>query len=105
MASDRPTLQVLHKTANQRHALQLEMSLTVGFGRCRKLKNEEFINLYSSANVIRVIKLGEMRGAERVSRMEEMRNTYNILVGNPQGKRSLARPRRTWLDNIKMVTK
>jgi hypothetical protein len=71
-------------------------------GVSRKLHNEELHNLYSSPNIIRMIKSRRMRWAEHVSRMGEKRNAYRILVGNPEGKRPLGRPRRRWMDNIKM---
>jgi hypothetical protein len=71
-------------------------------GRWRKLYNEELHNLYSSPSIIRIIKSRRMRWAGHVTRMEEMRNVYKLLVGKPEGKRSLGRPRRRWTDNIKM---
>jgi hypothetical protein len=66
-------------------------------GGRRKLHNEELHNLYSSPN--RIIK---SRRAEHVARIGEKRNAYKILVGEPEGKRPLGRPRRRWVDNIKM---
>jgi hypothetical protein len=66
-------------------------------GDWRKLHNEEFRNLYSSPNIIRMIKSRRMRWAGRVARMGETRNAYRILVGKPEGRR----PRRRWVDNIK----
>jgi hypothetical protein len=71
-------------------------------GDWRKLHNEELHNLYSSLNIIRMFKSGRMRWAEHVERMWAKRNAYRILVGNPEGKRPLGRPRRRWVDNIKM---
>jgi hypothetical protein len=71
-------------------------------GDWRKLHNEELHNLYYSPNTIRMIKSRRMRWAGHVGRMGEMRNVYRILVGNPEGKRPLGRPRRRWVDNIKM---
>jgi hypothetical protein len=68
----------------------------------RKLHNEEFHNLYTSPSIIRIIKSRRMRWAGHVARMEEKRNLYSLLVGKPEGKRPLGRPRRTWIDNIKM---
>jgi hypothetical protein len=53
-------------------------------------------------NVIRMIKSRRMRWAGHVARMGELRNVYRILVGKPEGKRPLGRPRRSWVDNIKM---
>jgi hypothetical protein len=50
-----------------------------------------------------MIKSRRMRMAEHVARMGEMRNAYRILAGKPGGKRPLGRPRRRWVDNIKMV--
>jgi transcription termination factor 2 len=71
-------------------------------GDWRKLHNEELHNLYSSLNITRVIKSRRMRWAGHVARMGETRNAYRILVGKLEGNRPLGRPRRGWLDNIKM---
>jgi hypothetical protein len=71
-------------------------------GDWRRLHNEELHNLYSSPNIIRMIKSRRLRWAGHVVRMEEKRNAYRILVGKPEGKRPLGRPRRRWVDNIKM---
>jgi hypothetical protein len=60
-------------------------------GDWRKLHNEELHNLYSSPNIIRMIR---MRWAGYVARMGETRNAYRILVGKPEGKRPLGRQRR-----------
>jgi hypothetical protein len=68
----------------------------------RKLRNEEFHNLHSSPNIIRMIKSWRMRWARHVARMGETRNAYRIMVGKPEGKRPLGRPRRRWVDNIKI---
>jgi hypothetical protein len=64
--------------------------------------NEELHNLYSSPSIIRVFKLRRMRWAGHVERMGEKRNACRILVGKPEGKRPLGRPRRKWMDNSKM---
>jgi hypothetical protein len=69
-------------------------------GGWRKLHNEELHNLYSSPNIIRTIKSRRMRWARHVARMGEKRNAYRILVGKPEGRRPLGRPRRRWVDNI-----
>jgi hypothetical protein len=71
-------------------------------GGWRKLHNEELHNLYSSLSIIRIIKSRRMRWAGHVARMGEMGNVYGLLVGKPEGKRALGRPRRRWIDNIKM---
>jgi hypothetical protein len=68
----------------------------------RKLHNEGLHNLYSSPNIIMLIKSRRMRWAGHVARMGETRNAYRILVGRPEGKRPLGTPRRRWVDNIKM---
>jgi hypothetical protein len=71
-------------------------------GGWRKLYNEELHNLYSSPSIIIIIKSKRMRWAGHVARMREKRNVYRLLVGKPEGKRLLGRPRRRWIDNIKM---
>jgi hypothetical protein len=71
-------------------------------GEWRRLHNEELNDLYSSPNIIRVIKSRRMRWAGYVARMGEGRGAYRILVGRPEGRRPLGRPRRRWEDNIKM---
>ena len=68
----------------------------------RRLDNEELNDLYSSPNIVRVIKPRRMRWAGHVACMGEERGAYRVLVGKPEGKRSLGRPRRRWVDNIRM---
>jgi hypothetical protein len=58
--------------------------------------------LYSSQSIIRIIKVRRMRWAGHVTRMAEKRNAYRLLVGKPEGRRPLGRPRCRWLDNIRM---
>src|SRR5215475_1451819 len=67
-----------------------------------KLHNEVLNDLYSLPNIMRVIKSRRMRWAGHVARMEEERGVHRVLVGKPEGKRPLGRPRRRWEDNIKM---
>jgi len=67
----------------------------------RKLHNEELNHLYSSPNIVRVINSRRMRWVGHVARMEERRGVCGVLVGKPDGKRPLGRPRLRWEDNIK----
>jgi hypothetical protein len=71
-------------------------------GGWRKLHNEELHNLYSSPSIIRIIKSRRIRWAGHVARMGEKKNVYRLLVGKRERKRPLGRPRRRWMDNIKM---
>jgi len=70
-------------------------------GEWRKLHNEELSDLYSLPNIVRVVK-SRMRWAGHMARMGEGRGVHRVLVGKPEGKRTLGRPRRRWEDNIKM---
>jgi hypothetical protein len=67
-----------------------------------KLHNEELHGLYSLHSIVRVIKARRMRWAEHVARVGEVSAAYNVLVGRPEGRRPLERPRRRWEYNIKM---
>jgi hypothetical protein len=71
-------------------------------GNWRKLHNEKLHNLHSSPSIIRMVKSRKMRWAGHVARMGERKNAYRILVGEPERRRPLGRPRRRWVDNIKM---
>jgi len=71
-------------------------------GEWRKLHNEEFSDLYSLPNIVRVVKSRRMRWAGHVARMVEGRGVHRVLVGKPEGKRPLGRPRRRWEYNIKI---
>ena len=71
-------------------------------GEWRRLHNEELNDLYSSPNIVRVIKSRRMRWAGHVARRGEERGVYRVLVGKPKGMRLLGRPRRRWVDNIRM---
>ena len=66
------------------------------------MHKEELNDLYCSPNIVRLIKLRRMRWAGHVARMREERRVCRVLVGKPEGRRPLGRPRRSWLDNIRM---
>jgi len=70
-------------------------------GEWRKLHNEELIDVYSLLNIVRVVKSRRMRWAGHVARMGEGRGVHRVLVGKPEGRIPLGRPRRRWEDNIK----
>jgi hypothetical protein len=71
-------------------------------GEWKKLHKEELNNLYSSPSIFRVIKTRRMSWAGHVARMREKKGLYMVLVGKPEGKRPLRRPRLRWVDNFKM---
>ena len=71
-------------------------------GGWRRLHNEELNDLYSSPNIVRVIKSRRMRWAGHVARVDEEMGVYRVLVGKLEGRRPLGRPRRRWVDNIRM---
>jgi hypothetical protein len=71
-------------------------------GEWRKLHNAELSDMYSLPNIVRVVKSRRMRWAGHVARMGEERSVHRVLVGKPEGKRPVGRPRRRWEDNIKM---
>jgi hypothetical protein len=71
-------------------------------GGRRKLHNEELHNLNYSPSKIRIIKYRRIRWAGYVARMGEKKNVYRLLVGKPEGKRPLRRPKRRWINNIMM---
>jgi hypothetical protein len=71
-------------------------------GEWRKLHNEELNDLYSLPNIVRVVKSRRMKWEGHVARMGEDRGVLRVLVGKPEGKRPLGRPRHRWEDNIKM---
>jgi hypothetical protein len=63
-------------------------------GEWRNLHNEELHDLYSSPSIIRIMKARKMRWTGPIARMGEKRNAYRLLVGKPEGRRPLGRPRR-----------
>jgi hypothetical protein len=67
-----------------------------------KLHNEELRDLYPSPNIIIMVKSKEMRCAGNLAGMGEKMISYSLLVGKPEGRNPLGRPRRRWVDNIKM---
>ena len=71
-------------------------------GEWRKYHNEELIDLYSSPNIIPLIKSRTMRWEGHVGRMVEWRGVHRVLIGKPEGKRPLNNPMRRWEDNIKI---
>jgi hypothetical protein len=71
-------------------------------GKWRKLHNKELNDLYSLPNIVRVVKSRRMRWAGHVARMGEDKGVHRVLVGKPERKRPLGRPRRRWEDNIKI---
>ena len=71
-------------------------------GEWKKLQNAELHALHSSPNIIRSLKSRRLGWAGHVARMEQYRNAYRVVVGKPEGKRPLGRPRHRWEDNIKM---
>jgi hypothetical protein len=71
-------------------------------GEWRKLHIEELRDLYSSPSIIRIIKARRMRLTGHVARLGEKSKAYRLLVRKPEGKRPLGRPRRSWVDNIRM---
>jgi hypothetical protein len=71
-------------------------------GSWRKLHNDELHNLYSSLNIVRVIKSRRMSWARHVARMGERRGVYRVLIGRPEVRRPLGTPSHRWEDNIKM---
>ena len=96
------------RTLRIKYIINIELHF-VGFfnilwvtGEWRKLHNEELNDPYSSPNIVRMIKSRRMRWAGHVAHMEEGRGVHEVLVGKPEGKRPLGRPRRRWEDNIKM---
>ena len=79
----------------------LTSNYTKDFRGCNRY-NEELSDLYPLPNIVQVVKSRRIKWAGHVERMGEERGVHRVLVGKPEGKRSLGRPRRRWEDNIKM---
>jgi hypothetical protein len=73
-----------------------------GTGEWRKPHSEELHDLYSSPSITRIVKARSMRWAGHVTRMRVKKNAYRLLVGKPEGKRPLGRPRRMWVDLVEV---
>jgi hypothetical protein len=71
-------------------------------GTWRILHNDELHILYSSPNIVKVIKSRRMGWAGHVARIGEGRGIYRVLIGRPEGKKPLGRPRRRWENSIKL---
>jgi len=71
-------------------------------GEWRKLHNEELNDMYCSPNIVQAMKSRGIRWTGQVAHMRQRRSVYRVLVGKPEGKKPLGRPRRRWKDNIKM---
>ena len=71
-------------------------------GEWRRMHKEELNDLYSSPNIVLVIKSRRLRWAAHVALMGEEKGVYRVLLGKPGGRRTLGRPRRRWVDNIRM---
>ena len=87
---------------DERRQMDGKSSLDEVVGEWWRLPKVELNNLYSSPNIVRVIKSRRMRWAGHVARMGEERGLYVVLVGKPEGKRPLGRPKRRWVDNNRM---
>jgi hypothetical protein len=95
------TIMIITKTTNDSMCI-ITTSRDFNYGSWRKLHNDELHDLYSLPNIIRMIKSRRMRWAGHVACMGEGTGVYRILVGRPEGKRPLGRPKHRWEDNIKM---
>ena len=76
--------------------------MKIHINTCGKLHKKELNDLYASPNIVRVIKSRRMRWAGHVARTGDKRGVFRVLVGKPEGKKPLGRPKRRWEDNIKV---
>ena len=83
-------------TVHQQYQLLYCPTNALNFINCKLLKNEELNDLYSLHNIVRVVKSRRMRWEGHVACMGEDRGVHRVLVGKPEGKRPLGRPRRRW---------
>jgi hypothetical protein len=72
------------------------------FGGWRRLHIEELHNLYTSPNIVKMIRSRKIKWSGHVARMGEIRNAYRILVGKPEGKKPIGKPSHRWENNIKL---
>ena len=97
----KPTDLHLSNTENIPHVVMLKQYNTTRKREGSVLGLEELNDLYSSPNIVRVIKSRRMRWVGHVARMGEEKGVYRVLVGKPEGKIPLGRPRCRWVDNIR----
>jgi hypothetical protein len=87
-------------TFREEHRLRVFESSVEEDGSWRKLHDDELHSLCSSFNIIRVVKSRRIRWAGHVARMGKGRGVYRVLVGKPERKKPVGRPRRRWEDNV-----
>jgi hypothetical protein len=94
---------ILFSTINQNRVLRRIFGLKRDevIGVWRKVHNEELHDLYSSPSTIRIIKSKRMRWVGHQTQLGQKRNVYTLLVGKPEGKRLLRRPRCRWVNNMR----
>jgi hypothetical protein len=115
LRTSNPTCEINRANNSFENAAELKyflMTVTYQNVLYKEIKNKFFSgnacyhavqNLYFSLNIIRMLKSKRMRWVGHVAHIAEMTNAYKTVIGNPEGKRTLGRPRRRWEDNIKMA--